>query len=236
MNKYIFLLFVIISQIAFAEKLTAERVLKAFDLEDKNKVFNIIKEGHEQSNHLDATTLILLSGIAFTVEDFQSAGVFHYQCMFRVDVDLEIYPIKVKNRKNEIAKILALIHKLNSVFNEYVFYHPDNLPKLIEPFSNWLPKCDDTYDPGWIYVGEPDLKLCNKIFEDKIPRMVSVLQDRSILLNHTEYFELLTQIKGPNMNNDLSKDNIEVIENRMLEIEKELKIIGQITKKLDEKS
>lgn len=233
MKVVLILIVLLTSHSVFAEKVTAERVLKALDLKDKNEIFNIIKEGHEQSNHLDGTTLILLSGLAFTVEDFQSAGVFHYQCMFRVDADIQIYPPKYKNRKNEIAKILVLIHKLNPVFNEYVFYHSDNLPKLIEPFSNWQPICDDSYDPGWIYEGEPDFKLCNKNFEDKIPDMVSVLQDRSKLLNHNEYNLLLMEIDGPSKNSDLSLDDVENIEIRMLAIEKELNIKGQITRKMD---
>lgn len=106
---------------------------------------------------------------------------------------------------------------------------------MIVPFSKWQPICDDSYDPGWIYDGEPDFKLCNKYFKDKIPSMVSVLQDRSILLNHEEYKLLLMEIEGPSPNSDLSLEDINNIENRMLAIEKELKIIGPITKKMDEK-
>jgi len=232
-NKVIFLFFVIASYSAFAEKLTADRVLKALDSSDKNEISKIIKQGIEQSKYLNGTTLILLSGLAFAIEDFESAGVFNYQCMVRVGIDVEVFPPKTKNRKNKVAKILAYIHYLTPVFNEYVFYNPDVLPEVIEPFSNWQPICDDTYDPGWIYEVEPDFKLCNELFEDKISGIASFLKNRSKLLNNSEYFELLTQIKGPNKNDDISLTNIEVIENRMFAIEKELKIEGEITKKLD---
>jgi hypothetical protein len=45
----------------------------------------------------------------------------------------------------------------------------------------------------------------------------------------------LMEIGGPSKNNDLSLEDIKNIENRMLEIEKELKIQGQITRKRGKK-
>jgi hypothetical protein len=139
-NNLLLVFLAFFSYSAFAEKVTAERVLKALDSTDKNEISIIINEANQQSNNLDATTLILLSGLAFAIEDFESAGVFNYQCMLRLGVDVEVFPPKTKNRKNEVAKALAFIHKLTPVFNEYVFYRPGNLPKVIVQFSNWQPK------------------------------------------------------------------------------------------------
>jgi hypothetical protein len=232
MNKLILLVFVFITHFAFAEKITAKKVLNTLDSTDQNEISIIIKQGVEQSKYLNGTTLILLSGLAFKNEDFENAGMFNYQCMVRVGVDIEVFPPRTKNRKNEVAKILALIHNLTPAFNEYVFYNPNNISKLIDPFSNWQPICDDSYDPGWIYEGEPDFKLCDELFEEKISGIASFLKDRSKLLNHKEYKLLLMEIEGPSRNSDLSLEDVENIENRMLAIEKELKIIGQITKNL----
>ncbi len=233
MNKFILLVLIFISNFAFAEKVTAERVLSAFDSSDKNEVSVIIDDANQQANSLDATTLILLSGLALQIEDFKSSGVFYYQCMLRGVIDGETFPIKNKTLNNKLAKVSALIVKISPIFKEYIFYNPEIFSNVVEALPNWQPLCNETYDPGWVYEGEPDYKLCNEKFDRDLSGLISVLTERSTLLNHEEYNLLLMEIEGPSINSDLSIEDIENIENRMLAIEKELKIIGPITKKLD---
>lgn len=223
---------------ACQEDLTAESLMASMKDAGPEDIDRIVADGVEQSNGLDAFTLMTLSTVALKKEDYFHAELFMFMSMLRAGVDKEIYPPVGSGGDSPTLVLMAMRQSISQALQEGPIKSSDTYQALIHAFENWEPHCDGSYLPGWDFSGTPDYENCRSKFTEFISNNVENMKKRLPLYEHPEYFTLLKDWQELNMQHLFSDaDEIseahKAIQEKLALIESEASINGEVSQHID---
>lgn len=218
-----------------AEDLNSELIMKKVESSKPNELKLVIKQGMDQSEKLDSYSLILLSMASLKNGDNLSTELFLYQALLRAGVDREVYVPTETGGNSPTLALMALRQQISSALSYAEQKTPEQYQYLIDSLKNWKPICENQYNPGWVYEVIPDLQLCQSKFKELIEKNVSSMIQKKVLYEHSEYFTLLKKWQDLQMKLMFSQstepdEELINLQNKLIDIEKELGVKGEVTK------
>ena len=233
--KKLVLISLIVAMACGAKVLNSELLMKKVEESNPTELIEVIKQGKSESEILDSYSLIILSMASLKSEDALSAEVFLYQALLRAGVDKQVYTPTKTGGDSPLLALMALRQSITFAISEGDPKSPEQYQFLIDSLKNWKPICENQYNPGWEYEVTPDLKLCRSKFDELIKKNVESMAQRKVMYEHPEYFTLLKQWQDLTMKSLFSQSTepdkeLINLQNKLIKIEKEMGIKGEVTK------
>ncbi len=139
--------------------------------------------------------LIFIAGAANAAGEIEDAGFLFYAAQARYQIDKQVYP-PVGMSGDDLGSLKAALgFSVGKPIVSAVTGDPTAYANVIARLSEWSPKFEPDYDPGWEYKNALNQEAAAKIVVATCEAMLAPLRQKAKLLDQKEY-RLLTKVVG----------------------------------------